>query len=141
MAAKIGLNAKLYHGTAGATAATEMANVKDLSMPDERGEADISTRGSGFEVIKSTMRKLSLEWQMLYDELDSDFAAILAAYVGQNAIALKCLSSSTGAGIDADFEIVKITKSENLKDGVYADVVAKPTYLTRYPAWVDDSTT
>ena len=135
MAAKIGLNAKLYRGTAGSTAATEMKNVRDLSMPDERGEADISTRASGFELFKSTLRSLSIEFQMLWDEDDADFAAVMAAYQAQTPLAILCLSASDGAGIDADFEVLKVTKSENLRDGIYADVVLKPVYVTRYPTW------
>jgi hypothetical protein len=112
-----------------------MNNVRDLSMPDERGEADISCRGSDWELVKSTMRKIELGWQMLWDEDDPDFQAILAAYNARAPIALMCLAAANAQGPDADWEIMKFAKTEDLRGATVADVVAKPTYVTRYPTW------
>jgi len=124
---KISLDAKLYYDDLGAVTPThELTNVRDLSVPDEMGEADISTRGSEFELTAVTMEKLSIEWQMNWNESDTGFLAILAAYTGNTGIALMCLSSDDGAGCKGDFDILKCSKTENLKDGVLADVVAKP---------------
>jgi len=131
---QLGKDAKLYRGTAGTTAATLMTNVRDLSMPDERGEADTSSRAAGNETVRATMRKVSLEWQMNWDEDDGDFAAILSAYINRSPIALKSISKTAGKGIDADFVVTKCQRNESLRDGITADVVAKPTYVTRYPA-------
>lgn len=41
MAIVLGLDAKLLRGTAGATGATEVKNVKDLTLNLESGEADV----------------------------------------------------------------------------------------------------
>ena len=46
MAIVLGLDAKLMRGTAGATAATEVKNVKDLTLNLESGEADVTTRAT-----------------------------------------------------------------------------------------------
>jgi len=132
--ARIGLLAKLYRGPVGATATTEMKNVRDLNAPDERGEGDISSRGSEFELSVSTMRKLSIEWDINENEADADFVAIRDAYVNRAPIALKCISTAGGTGIDADFEITKFAKKEPLNGPITRDVAAKPTYVSRYPA-------
>ena len=44
MAYKLGLDAKIFHGTAGTKATTEMSNVTDVTLNLETGEADITTR-------------------------------------------------------------------------------------------------
>jgi len=41
MAIVLGLDAKLLRGTAGSTGATEVKNVKDLTLNLESGEADV----------------------------------------------------------------------------------------------------
>ena len=119
--------------TAGTTATTEITNVKDVTISDERATADTSTRASGFETAKGTTRKVSIEFSMLWDEEEEGFAAVLDAYTTQTAVAIKAISKTSGTGIDADCYIMKLTRSEGLKDGVIAEVTAKPTYLTRYP--------
>jgi hypothetical protein len=134
--AKLGLNAKLYRGTAGSTAATEVKNIRDLTFNDEKGSADISVRGSTFELGMPTLRKITLDFEMVVDETDADYAAILAAYVAGTAIAIKCVSSTYGSGVDMDCLIQKMNRKEPLKDIITADVSLVPTYITRYPAAV-----
>ena len=46
MAYKLGLDAKIFHGTAGQQASTEMTNVTDVTLNLETGEADITTRAA-----------------------------------------------------------------------------------------------
>ena len=46
MAYKLGLDAKIFHGTAGTKATTEMSNVTDVTLNLETGEADITTRAA-----------------------------------------------------------------------------------------------
>jgi len=126
---KLGFKAKLYHATAGTEPAAQAANevtCRDLSMPDEMNEIDISSRASEFELIDLGLRKLSLEFNMLWDEANTAFAAILAAYRAGTAIAMKCLSSDTGSGPWGDFKVTKCSRNEALKDAVIADIVVKP---------------
>ena len=47
MAIVLGLDAKLLRGDAGATGATEVKNVKDLTLNLESGDADVTTRATG----------------------------------------------------------------------------------------------
>ena len=129
----------LYDSTVGNTPTVEMTNVRDLSYSDERGEGDISTRGSSFELSKTTMRKFAIEFEMVVNDDDTDYAAMLAAYEGNLPVAFICKSKSDGAGIEADFYVVKFTRSENLRDAQYVSVSIKPTYIARYPSWISAS--
>ena len=56
MAYKLGLDAKFFHGAAGATANSEMKNCKDVTLNLETGEADITTRAAeGWRITAATL--------------------------------------------------------------------------------------
>jgi hypothetical protein len=141
--AKIGLDAVLYLGTVGsggvASYSTPMNNVLDLTLNLEHNEAEITCRGSEWDLFALTTKKCEISFEMIWDEDDADFEDILAAWVGKTVINMKCLSSSDGAGIDAEWQVFKLERSEPLKDVIKASVTIKPTYSTRYPSWVNAS--
>jgi hypothetical protein len=149
--AKLGLNAILYSGPANATPPTsayandtggKMLNVQDLTYSDERNEADISTRGSVFELAVATNRKFSLSFTMVADEANLEYADIQEFYLANTPRAFKCISATGGTGIDADFYIMKLSHKEELKGVLIAEVELKPTYqavgagTARYPTAV-----
>lgn len=139
MADLIGLNAKLYRGTAESTAATLMENVRNLTFNMEAGEADTSRRGSTWRLRESTLLDGSLEWEMIDNDTDADRAAIAAAFLNQTPIALFPRDKTDGAGLDADWKITKFTRNEQLEDAIIIEVAAVPTYVSRYPVWNDGS--
>ena len=62
----LGLEAKLFFGAAGATAATEMKNVKDVTLNMETGEADVTTRAAeGWRLTAATLKEASVEFEMV----------------------------------------------------------------------------
>ena len=68
MAIVLGLNAKLFRGTAGTQGATEMTNVKDVTLSLESGDADVTTRATqGWRASVATLKEGSLEFEMNYD--------------------------------------------------------------------------
>ncbi|MBK9127943.1 MAG: hypothetical protein IPM13_09095 [Phycisphaerales bacterium] len=68
----LGMNAKLYYGTAGVPAATEMANVRNVTLNLEAGEADVTTRAnSGWRATAPTLRECSVELEMVLDPDDA----------------------------------------------------------------------
>jgi len=129
-----GLDAKLYRGTAGSTAATEVKNVRDLNYDSEWTEEDISTRGSTFELSAATMQKVAVNWEMLADDADVDLDAIRAAHESRTVLAFKIVDKAGGKGIDADWIVVKCARKQGLKGVITYDVSIKPTYVSRYPA-------
>jgi len=137
MSYKLGLEAKLFHGAAGATATTEMKNVKDVTLNIESGDADITTRASGgWKVTAAALKEASVEWTMVWDTADAGFNAIKTAYFNNAPLGL-FVSDGDGSGLDADFAIMGFSREEPLEEAITVKVTAKPTYLTRAPKWQD----
>lgn len=135
MAIILGLDAKLLRGAAGATGATEVKNVKDLTLNLESSEADVTTRATkGWKATVAALKEASLEFGILYDTEDADFTAFQAAYFGNTPIAL-FVTDGNGSGLDADWSITGFSMEQNLEEAVTVSVTAKPTASTRAPAW------
>lgn len=131
MSRRIGLDAKLYRGTAGGAATTEVTTARDLSAPDERAKADATTRGDSLETIVTGMRKFTLGWDMPVDDADTHYAAFRDAYNADTAIALRIRSNTTGKGYEMDFKITKFAEKYTMKDLSAVDVEAEPFYVSR----------
>lgn len=136
MAIVLGLDAKLLRGDAGSTGATEVKNVKDLTLNLESGEADVTTRATGgWRASAATLKEASLEFGILYDTEDADFQAFQEACFGNTPIAL-FINGRNGGGLDADWSITAFTVEQPLEEAVSVSITAKPTASTRAPAWV-----
>ena len=138
MAIVLGLDAKLFRGTAGSRATTEVTNVKDLTLNLESGEADVTTRATkGWKASAATLKEASLEFTILYDTEDADFTAFQAAYFGNTPLALFVSDGQdTAHGLDADFSITAFSVEQPLEEAMSVSVTAKPTASTRAPQWV-----
>ena len=138
MSIKLGMEAKAYFGAAGATAATELTNIKDLTLNLETGEADVTTRGNqGWRATIATLKDGSVEFEMVWDSDDAGFAAIKTAYFTNTPLSLAILDCEGGEGLDADFSITNFSRNEPLEEAITVSVTAKPTYSTRAPTWVE----
>ena len=123
-------------GSAGQTAATEVKNVKDLTLSMESGEADVTTRAtSGWKASIATLKEASLEFGILYDTEDADFTAFRDAYFGNTPLAL-FVTDGNGSGLDADWSITGFSVEQPLEEALTVSVTAKPIASTRAPAWV-----
>jgi|TARA_Y100001933_G_scaffold254675_2_gene296701 hypothetical protein len=138
MSIRLGMQAKLYHGAAGATATTELSNVKDVTLNLETGESDVTTRASnGWRATIATLKNGSVEFTLIWDTEDAGFTAIKNAYFNNTAIALAVLDGEGGSGLDADFSVTNFTRNEPLEEAITVNVTVKPTYVSRAPTWVD----
>ena len=138
MAIKLGLDAKLFRGTAGTQGTIEGTNVKDVSLSLESGEADVTTRkAKGWKLSVATLKEASLEITILYDTEDEDFIAFKEAYFSNTPISLFVTDGDTTAhGLDADFSVTGFTVDQPLEEAVTVKVTAKPTASDRAPVWV-----
>ena len=138
MAIKLGLDAKLFRGTAGPQGTIEVTNVKDVSLSLESGEADVTTRkAKGWKLSVATLKEASLEITILYDTEDEDFLAFKEAYFSNTPISLFVTDGDTTAhGLDADFSVTGFTVDQPLEEAVTVKVTAKPTASDRAPVWV-----
>lgn len=138
MSVVLGLNAKLFRGTAGASAVggTEMKNVKDVTLNIESGEADVTTRkAQGWRMSVATLKEASVEFEMNYDTSDSDYTALANAFFAGTPLAF-FISDGSGTGLDADCSIINFNISQPLEEAMTVSVTLKPTDSSRAPQWV-----
>lgn len=143
MGTRLGLQCKLYRGTAGTTAAVEMKNVTNVTLNLEKGEADITTRAAnGWKMSAATLKEASIEFEMVYDTADSDFQAVQGAFLNDTALAI-FVSDGEGSGLDCDCVVTNFSVDQSLEEAVKVNVTMKPTNIGgesgRAPAWVNGS--
>lgn len=137
----LGMNAKIYQGVSGTALATltEMANVKDVTLNLEAGEADVTTRANqGWRATAPTLRECTAEFEMLWKPGDAGFDAVKTAFLTSGTIRLAVLTGDkTAAGTEGplgDFSITNFSRSEPLEEGVTVSVTAK---LAVFAEWVE----
>ena len=135
----LGMNAKLYYGAAGGSAATEMGNVRDVTLTLEAGEADVTTRANlGWRATAPTLRECTAEFEMLWKPGDAGFDAVKTAFLTSSSIRLAVLTGDRAAsgteGPLGDFSITNFSRNEPLEEGVTVSVTAK---LAVFAEWVE----
>jgi len=140
MAIKLGMDAVLNFktgGVGGAGSWTELANVKDVTLSLETGEADITTRANaGWRATVGTLKEASVEFEMVWDTADAGFTAIKDAFFDNEVIGLQVLDGDAGSGLEADFSITNFSRSEQLEEALTVSVTAKVTYDGTAPNWI-----
>ena len=140
MAIKLGMDAVLNYKTGGVGGGgtwTELANVKDVTLSLETGEADITTRANaGWRATVGTLKEASVEFEMVWDTADAGFTAIKDAFFNNTEIGLQVLDDAAGSGLEADFSITNFSRSEQLEEALTVYVTAKVTYAGTAPTWI-----
>jgi len=137
----LGMNAKAYQGAAGAALSglTEMANVKDVSLSLEAGEADVTTRANkGWRANAATLRECTAEFEMLWKPGDLVFQALKRAFLTSGTVRMAFLTGAVDGenaeGPVGDFSIPKFSRNEPLEEGVSVPVTAK---LAVFDKWLE----
>jgi len=135
----IGLNAKLYYGTAGQTAAAELNIVKDVTITMETEEADITARASGgWKNTVPFLKSAAVEFEMIYDPSDAGFTALRNAYWNGTYISL-FVSDGSGNGLSCDAGVYSMRIRQRLENVITAEFVCKTAVIgtpPRLPSWV-----
>ncbi len=134
---QLGMNAKIFYGAAGAQAATELTNVRDVTLNLSAGEADVTTRAnSGWRATAATLKECTVDFEMVWKPGDAGFSAIKDAFLNSTNVALLVLDDAiaTGEGIDGDFSITNFSRSEPLEEAMKVAVTAK---LAVFRDWVE----
>lgn len=135
MPKRMGFEGKLYWGTAGSTATTELTIARDVSYRFENDEADISDRGSIINLHDVGGVSFSLEFEVNNQSTDSFISALRTAVVAGNAIAFATEDATSGYGVDGDF-IVSDDEQQPLRDAQRIRVTCRPTDKEgRVPTW------
>lgn len=137
---KIGFEAKIFYGAAGATAATELKHITDsVSLNIEKGTAEIAVRSSNWKKVLSALKDASVEFTLAGETSDAGFKAVRDAFFNDTPIALFVSDADAGGeGLDADFEIISFNRTEGLEEVINYAVTAKPSGRSeREPTWVE----
>ena len=132
---RIGLDGVFYHGAAGATAATEADNVRNVNLNLSKRTAEALRRGKKWVAKKPIATEASLEFEMFDIEGDTFLAAIRDAFMADTRIALFPTDAASGEGLDADYYITNFSRSESNEEFITYSVTAEPTDEARDPAW------
>lgn len=127
MAGRIGLDMRLFRNTATpeSPAWNEVTNCRDLTLNTERGEADLSTRGSGgWRIRKSTLANAEINFQLVYDPDDEDYTAFESAFFDKSTIQVAACDDQ-GNGLSIVGEVFNFSRNEGLEDAVTVDVTIR----------------
>lgn len=140
---QIGADCKLYRntGTYGTPVWNDVPLVKDLTQTLEKGDADVSNRGSGgWRVRIGTLKDGKLQFNLIWEPGDVDFEAIRDAYLNNTLIDLAAMDGDIGTegvqGLRSEMSILSFTRTETLDGAVMADVSAAPGSVTNAPQWM-----
>ena len=103
----MGYQAKLYYGTAGSTAATQITKARDIQYAFSHDMGETTSRGDGsaipIECKAPVLKKLdSLTWSMVDSASDTALTALRAAADAATCVSLKLIDRASGYGFDGD---------------------------------------
>ena len=150
MTQRLGLDCKIYYNTDGNEDPivpgnwTELDNVRDVTLSQEHGEADVTTRANaGWKATAVALKDATVEFEMVWDTDDAGFAALQAAFAAKATIGILVLDGAVAVagsqGLVADMNVISFSRSEPLTEAVTVSVTLKPGYSTEPPRWEEIS--
>lgn len=148
----LGMNAKLYRGTAAAAAtavSTEVTGVKSVTLSLEAGDADVTVRGNnGWRTTAPTLKDASVEFEIPASSVTAtDVKFFMERFLDGASFALLIMDqdkATTGAqGLLADFTCSSCSRSEPLEEAITYSIKCKPTLSSRVPpiSWYEKTGT
>lgn len=136
----LGKNGKLYlaaEGAADLSAATELSNVKDVTVSMEKNDADVTTRANaGWRATAPGLKECTIEFEMVWKPSDANFEAIRDAFLNDTLVHLAALTGDKATagseGPRGDFSITNFSRGEPLEEAMTASVTAK---LSKWTEW------
>lgn len=145
MGVRLGMNAKLYRndGDYDEPDWVEVDNAKDVTLNLEKGEADVTTRANnGWRAMVGTLKEATIDFSMVWDTEDTNFAALLSAFLTNTPIEFAVMDGPIddpdSEGLRATMDVFGFTRNEPLEEAITADVSIKPTYAANAPEWIGD---
>ncbi len=145
----LGKDCKAYYGstaltastnsayTTGVSSATELTNVKDLTVNLSSEKIDVGTRASGDWMATAPGRKDgTITFNMQWSAADAGFVAIKNAWLNKTEIPFYALdgdkATSGKQGPAGNFNVTNFTRNEPLNEAVTVDVELSPS---SYNGW------
>jgi hypothetical protein len=138
----MGFNGKAYYNSASYATPTwvPIQNMGEIKCTDEANETEVDLRaGGGFTFTFAGQRKVSFEWQSMYDQADTAITALKGFWAARTptefAFMDQAIATSGATGIRAMCAITKFVRQEDLNKPMMWEIVAKPTYSANAPAY------
>jgi len=124
---RLGIQGRLYYGTAGTTADTPAENIRDLTLDLKGDEVDATTRAhGGFKGYMRGLKDCAVDWKMNADGSDAFYQALRNSFTEGTGIALAVLDEEGGVGIDADFQVISCPRAEPNSGVMEITIAVKP---------------
>lgn len=142
MAARIGIDCKLYYKLGGQAAGgswTEIPDARDLTLAMDKDEADVSRRGVKVKMFRGALLGIDPEWDQIWNKGAQVLADLRDSYLNDTLIGLRILDGVNGAGgegIEGDFIVFKYEREEKMNGEVALSVGTKTADSTPAPHWV-----
>ncbi len=147
MSRQLGMNCKAYLAAALLTGDTpgdasgadwdEMSDVKDVTLNLTTGEADVTTRANnGWKQTLATLKDGSVDFEMIWDPDDPEFATMFEAWLASEEVALAFMdgdiTENDRQGLVGNFVITNMSRAEPLEEAVTCSVTVKPSSETQW---------
>lgn len=117
------------------TAATELANIKDLKLNFQTDKADVSTRASGgWKNEVNTVKSGTITFTMQWKPGDTLFNQLRDAFLNATEIFFAALdgpkATAGNQGPAGNWTVTNFSRSEGLNEAVTVDVELSPSSFT-----------
>lgn len=139
----IGADCKLYinSGTFDTPVWDEVELVRDLQQQLEKGDAEVSHRGSGgWRIRIGTLKDGRLQFDIIWEPGNEEFDALQAGFNGNTLVDLAAMDGDIetpgSQGLRAEMSVLSFSRSEQLDGVVMASVNAAPGSIVNAPEWM-----
>ena len=122
----IGFELKLFRGTSGTKAATEVTTAKDVTPAHKADEVEASDRRSMYKKYIQGMIEAGVEFNFDFDKNDAHCMAFLAASINRTDISVY-VELAAGVGLDMDACIFINSSDQPLAETEKISFNAKPS--------------
>lgn len=141
MAAKLGLDAKIYHntGTYGVPTWDEITDATDVTISIERSEVEIARRGTSWKKFLVALKDAGVDFELIYDPTNADFTAVRDAFLNATiidmAIADGAIATTGTQYLRSEMYVTSFVRNEPLEDKLTLSVTVKPAESANDPTW------
>lgn len=132
---RIGLDGEFLWGAKGSSAATESSDVEDVQLELSAIAITALLRGDTWENNDVVALQATVSFNLYDREGGALVAALRAAFLAKDKIALWPKDITGGEGLDADYVITKFSRSEQTQEYIKYAVECKPNRAQRTPQW------
>ncbi len=133
---RLGKNAKLFIGTAGAKPTTTVAYARDISVNLERDKVDVTSNASGdWNQSAPGLITASIEFEMIVEENDAAGSTILGHFLSGDSFSAVAIDgpaeavsggATAGEGPYGDWWVAKCSRSSKTKEAITMSVTLEP---------------